>query len=55
MSRCKSCDGIIAKHETVCFKCGDPIPGRASTFGNVIAFCMAIVIAVCGCTLLLHL
>ena len=28
MTRCMSCDGILAKNETACYSCGEPVPGR---------------------------
>jgi uncharacterized paraquat-inducible protein A len=34
MTRCTSCDGILAKHETVCYSCGEPVPGRQKSKGS---------------------
>jgi hypothetical protein len=28
MTRCQSCDGIVKKHEGICYRCGDVIPGH---------------------------
>lgn len=33
MTRCMECDGILAKHETVCYVCGEPVPGRSKSKG----------------------
>lgn len=33
MIRCESCDGILTKHEKVCYQCGDPAPGHAKSSG----------------------
>jgi len=32
MPRCASCNGVVTKHDTVCYGCGDPIPKRDRTF-----------------------
>jgi hypothetical protein len=26
MPRCASCNGVVTKHDVVCYGCGDPIP-----------------------------
>jgi hypothetical protein len=26
------CEGILAKHETVCYVCGEPVPGRSKSW-----------------------
>ena len=33
MTRCVSCNGILAKNETVCYSCGEPVPGRSKSKG----------------------
>jgi hypothetical protein len=46
-----SCEGIIAKQDIVCFKCGDPIPGRTpqtSTWKGVAILLTLLVIASIG-------
>jgi hypothetical protein len=31
MTRCQWCDGILAKDERVCYRCGEPVPGRSKS------------------------
>jgi hypothetical protein len=33
MTRCQSCDGILAKTETVCYSCGGAVPGARKSKG----------------------
>ena len=45
MIRCESCDGILTKHEVVCYRCGDPVPGRAKSGSFLpIFFALALIV-----------
>jgi hypothetical protein len=33
MTRCQTCDGILAKSETVCYSCGSAVPGAGKSKG----------------------
>ena len=33
MTRCQSCDGILAKSEKVCYSCGSAVPGAGKSKG----------------------
>ncbi len=30
-TRCLNCNGILTKHDSVCYSCGDPVPKWAKT------------------------
>lgn len=47
MTRCMSCNGILAKHETVCYSCNEPVAGRSrSAKSPVPLFIVAVLIVV---------
>lgn len=42
MIRCESCDGILTKQETVCYRCGDPAPEQPKSAQHSVSLLLVV-------------